>query len=1022
MPADGSAVTLSGLLPEGLAVQKVAFFWSGLPAEFGGKEFDLAAAGLCTTSHVATGTKVQCSIATNEFGLPAVAPDDELRMIVYVSVEGPGSSAGSFASQFSVGGGGAPSMTASDETLNSTTSPSFGTTNFDFFDAAADGQRDLQAGDHPYELTTTIDLASELRTGPEGNVKVTSAEDLKDVVVDLPLGFAGSTLAAPQCTLTQLSGQACPRDTIVGHLLTEPRGLASVNGPIYNVTPERGYAGEFGYIDALRGSHVFYVQVVPSPAGYVLQVTNKDIPQVSLARIVATFYGEPAVRDQTGNAAVPFFTNPTGCASGPMVATIHMDSWQNPAQFNPDGTPDLNGPGWVSKVSEAAPVNGCNLLSFAPEIKAQPTTTTADTPTGLEFEMKLPQTETAGVLATPALKTATVRLPAGVTVDPSAGGGLDACSVAQIGWLGGTPFNFTPAQPRCPEASKIGSLELTTPLIAGTLTGAMYLARQNENPFGSVLAAYVVVDDPVTGVLLKIPGELKADPGTGQLTAVFAENPQLPFSDLKLHFFGGPRAELATADSCGTFTTTGDLEPWSALDPSLDPIASDSFTIGEGCVGAFAPGFEAGATNLQAGAYTPFVASFTRSDTDQELAGLSVTLPAGLLAKINGVPQCPDAQAAAGTCPEASRVGSVEVQAGPGPNPLAVAGKVYLTGPYNGGPYGLVVVTPAIAGPFDFGTVVVRQSLRIDPRTARVTDVSDPFPTILDPQGANGQQDGIPIKLRRVDVMIDRPGFTFNPTNCQKLSLAGSLTGTMGGSSALGTPFQVTNCRTLKFTPMFSASTSGHPSRLNGTSLTVKLTYPSAPFGTQTNVHSVKVALPKALPSRLHTLQHACTAAQFDKNPAGCPQESIVGHAIVHTDLLPDPLQGPAYFVSNGGEAFPNLIIVLQGDNVTVQLVGDTNIKNGITTSTFPATPDVPFNTFQLTLPQGPYSALTAIANPCKTSLVMPNTITAQNGAQLQQNTKIQVAGCAKAKKKARHRHRTAHKHRRHRAKGGSRG
>jgi hypothetical protein len=996
-PADGSNVTLSGLVPEGLVVQRVAFFWKQLPAEFGGPETDLQF--FCNTTAVAAGTEVSCSLATGELGLPPIAPDDELLMLIDVTVEGAGSSAGSFASHFAVTGGGAASASSNDQTTNSSTPPPFGTAAFDFFASGRDGRQDLQAGDHPYELTTTIDLASELRRSPSGEFIATSTEDLKDVVVDLPLGFAGSTLAAPQCTLAQLSSEACPKDAIVGHLLTEPSGAASIDGPIYNVTPERGFAGEFGYIDVLKGSHVFYVQVVPSPAGYVLEVTNKDIPQIALSHIVATFYGEPAVKDETGNANIPFFTNPTGCASGPMRATIHVDSWQRPAGFNPDGTPDLSDPNWASQVSEAPPVSGCNTLAFTPEIKAQPTTNLADSPTGLEFEMKLPQTEQAGVSATPALKTATVTLPAGVTVDPSAGNGLGACSIAQIGWLGGTPFNFSASRPQCPDASKIGSLELTTPLIAGTLTGALYLAKQNENPFGSVLGAYVVVDDPVTGVLLKIPGEFKSDPHTGQITAVFAENPQLPFSDLKLHFFGGPRAELATADNCGTFTTTADLEPWSALDPSLDPISLDSFSIGEGCVDGFAPRFEAGTTNLQAGAYTPFVASFTRQDADQELGGLSLSLPPGLLANVGSVPLCPDAQASSGACPEASRVGSVEVQAGPGPNPLAVQGKAYLTGPYNGGPYGLAVVVPAIAGPFDFGTVVVRQSLRIDPRDAHVTDVSDPFPTFLDPQGANGQVDGIQIKLRRVDVSIDRPGFTFNPTNCAKLSMGGSLSSVQGASSALATPFQVTNCATLKFAPKFSVSTSGKTSKANGASLTAKLSYPNAPQGTYANISKVKVELPKQLPSRLTTLQKACTNAQFESNPAGCPAASIIGHATVTTPLLPLPLTGPAYFVSHGGEAFPSLTMILQGNGVTVQLVGTTFInKAGITSTTFKTVPDVPFSTFQLTLPQGRFSALAANGNLCTSKLAMPTEFVAQNGALVHQNATVAVTGCAKKK------------------------
>ena len=543
--------------------------------------------------------------------------------------------------------------------------------------------------------------------------------------------------------------------------------------------------------------------------------------------------------------------------------------------------------------------------------------------------------------------------------------------------------------------------------------GEIFLAAQNENPFNSTLAAYVVVNDPVTGVLVKIAGEFLPDPHTGRLIAVFDENPNVPFSDLKLHFFGGPRAELASPESCGTFTVNTELFPYSLEEHELPATPSSSFLIDEACPGGFAPTFTAGSTNLQAGAYTPFVASFGRSDTDQELAGLTLTLPPGLLGKIAGVPLCSDTDAAAGTCPESTRVGTVTAGAGPGPNPLFVAGKAYLTGPYNGGPYGLAVVVPAVAGPYNFGTVVVRQSLRIDPHTAQVTDVSDPFPKIID---------GIPLRLRRVDVTLDRPGFTFNPTSCDHEQITGAITGSLlgaptsltgtvgyatqpGATASFTTPFQVTNCATLAFKPSFTASTQGHASKANGASLKVNVAfvYPGPQFSSQSgeaNIAKVHVELPKVLPSRLETLQKACTYQQFEANPAGCPAASIVGHAIAHTPILNNPLQGPAYFVSHGSAKFPELIMVLQGEGITIDLAGDTFIsKAGITSSTFAHVPDAPVSSFELTLPQGKYSALTANANLCtvKGGLKMPTEFTGQNGAVLKQDTHIEVEGCSNA-------------------------
>jgi hypothetical protein len=320
-----------------------------------------------------------------------------------------------------------------------------------------------------------------------------------------------------------------------------------------------------------------------------------------------------------------------------------------------------------------------------------------------------------------------------------------------------------------------------------------------------------------------------------------------------------------------------------------------------------------------------------------------------------------------------------------------------LTGPYEGAPFGLSIVTPVIAGPFDLGTIVTRARIEVDPRTAQITVTTDPLPQIVK---------GVPTDLREINAIIDRPGFLFNPTNCAPQEFTGIATSAGSAATApLATHFGMGSCQSLKFKPRFSATASGRNSKANGASLDVKVVYPSEPQGSEANIAKVKVDLPKQLPSRLTTLQKACTAAQFDANPAGCPSASVVGHAIVHTSVLPVPLEGPAYFVSNGGEAFPNLIMVLQGYGVTVDLVGDTFInKAGITSSTFKTVPDVPFNTFELNLPQGPASALAtnvpakAAYSLCGQKLVMPTELIAQNGAVINQSTPIGVAGCAKTK------------------------
>jgi hypothetical protein len=999
-----------------------------------------APGGACSQTTV----EVRCTVSGS------VPPDAWLEMKVFVTVDNGVAEGTKLTNRATVsGGGGAGVATEATNEVNALAAP-FGLSHFEFFKAGLSGAQESQAGGHPYELTTTIDLNSKLRNFPEFGAGAeqgypASVQYPKDVVVDLPLGFAGSTLAAPECTEAQLdSKQYCPPDTVVGHLTTEPEGVVTqINSPLWNLVPEHGHPAEFGYLDVSRDTHVAgYVSVVPTPAGYVLRFVASDLPEVLLDRIIVTFYGDPSLRDQETAAAelgqpfkgasgapqVPFFTNPTSCANGPQVAQIWTDSWADPASFQAgtEGlTPtNLGESAWAKSESTSPAVQGCDALTFTPELGAQPTTHEADKPTGLEFGLKLPQTELPGVPATPALKTATVKFPEGMTVDPSSADGLGTCSEAQIGFEGPTLFDFSPAEPQCPESSKIGSLELETPLIPHKLEGEMYLASQNANPFGSTFALYVVVDDPVTGVLIKLPGELKLNNETGQITSRFAENPQLPFSNLQLHFFGGPRAELATPAGCGIYQTNSELEPWSAPDSGPLGTPFDDYTIDENCPVGFSPHFTGGSTNLAAGAYTTFQASFERQDNEPELSGATVDLPPGMLANVSSVTECSQAQLQAeredvgGGCPESSKVGTTTAGAGPGPDPLFVGGNVFWTGPYNGhgactpglsepecAPFGLAVVVSANPGPFHFGNVVVRQRLFINKETASAIDVSDAFPTFLHVVAPNKETNGVPIKLRRVDVEINRPGFAFNSTNCSKetFKVGGDISSTEGQSSALATPFQVTNCAHLKFEPKFSVSVTGKNTKEGGSALTAKVTEPNVPQGTDAGIHLVKVELPVQLPSRLSTLQRACTDKQFNENPAGCPKESMIGMAVVSTPILPEPLKGPAIFVSHGGEAFPSLTLVLQGDGVTVDLVGTTYISSkSITSTTFKTVPDTPFSSFELTLPQGKFSALGTNVpekdkyNLCGQKLVMPNEFIGQNGAAIHQKTNIAISGCGK--------------------------
>jgi len=445
--------------------------------------------------------------------------------------------------------------------------------------------------------------------------------------------------------------------------------------------------------------------------------------------------------------------------------------------------------------------------------------------------------------------------------------------------------------------------------------------------------------------------------------------------------------------------TTADLTPWSTpYTPDATP--ESPFVIDENCFGAqFNPSFSFGTTSNQAGGYSPFSVSFGRGDDEGFLNGIQVRTPPGLLGMLSHVKLCEEPQANAGTCGPESQIGETTVETGPGADPfLVTGGKVYITGPYKGAPYGLSIVVPAKAGPYTLagttgqGTVVNRSAISVNPETSALTITSDPLPTILD---------GIPLQLRLVNVTINRPEFIFNSTSCNKMAIGGTLTDTQAAGVNEASSYQVTNCGALKFKPAFAVSTSGKTSKAKGASLDAKVTYPNTGQGTEANIAKVKVDLPKQLPSRLTTLQKACLAKVFEANPANCPAASVIGTARVKTPVLPVELTGPVYFVSHGGEAFPSLTVVLQGDGVRVDLVGATFISHaGITSNTFNTVPDVPFESFEIYFPEGKYSALAANGDLCTSKLAMPTAFVPQNGAaEIHESTPISVTGCPKAKK-----------------------
>jgi hypothetical protein len=626
-------------------------------------------------------------------------------------------------------------------------------------------------------------------------------------------------------------------------------------------------------------------------------------------------------------------------------------------------------------------LQGCGLVPFEPTFSLAPATTVHDEPTGLNAEAGLTRHKGATEIDSAQLKSAAIKLPEGLTLNPSAAAGLASCTVAQARIHSSTPGT------ECPAASELGTVELEVPTLPekpapAPLTGKIYLGGPTDGSAtitGPPYIFYLDAESARYGVSVRIKGEAIPNEATGQLTTIFSENPEQPFTNVRMHFKEGALAPVANSLTCGAATTEASFFPFTE---TAAKTLTSSFNV-TGCPSTL-PFALAQSTQNQSGnggGHTSFTFNLTRKDGEQYLAQVKTTLPPGLVGAISAVTPCTEAQAVANTCPATSQIGSATAIAGAGPTPFTFGnGVVYLTEKYKGAPYGLAVVVPAVAGPFNLGPVTTRATLTVDPYTDQVTTTSN-LVTIVK---------GVPVRLRGISIAINKQGFLFNPTNCSALATQSTLTSTFGATQNVSTPFQVANCNLLKFKPAFKATTSAKTSKANGASLETTINYVAG----QANLKAVKVQLPIALPSRLTTLQKACSEAQFAADPFKCPSGSFVGGARANTPLLPSKLTGPAILVSHGGASFPDLDLVLEANGVRTIVVGNTDIKKGITTTNFASTPDVPVSSVTVNLPVGSHSALTANTNLCARPLVMPTTLTGQNGVVVKQNTKIAVKGC----------------------------
>jgi hypothetical protein len=815
------------------------------------------------------------------------------------------------------------------------------------------------------------------------------------VRTDVAPGVSTNPDAVPKCALKEFEGTevsagvftppTCSKETEIGVnkviVYLGPSATPKdypLEGKVYNVVQPNGLSSLFGVAlelpEAITGhpglvAHTLIEGHVEWASDYHDYYEINVSPSIPLIASRLSLFGDIGT---TGNGG--FITNPSNCAGpGPLTTnTVTLKSSEGKQEARtyttPIGTEGCNG------------VPPFAMVPFAPSFALTPETKQYDQPTGVTAELALPHASGPTEIDTSQLRNASVTLPEGMTLNPSAAHGLEACTPAQA------RIHSTTAGMICPPGSVLGTDSLTVPQLEGALEGNIYLGGPETGPItGPPYTVYVDAESARYGISVRLEGKVIPNEATGRVTATFVNNPEQPFSKLVLNFKGTSLAPIANPLTCGTATTETSLTPYTG---TATQTPSSAFTVGGNNSGGacasllpFALAQSTADVPSTGGSAANFTLKLERADGQQYLSKVSTTLPAGVVGKIPAVPLCPEPQAGTGECPAESQIGTAVTTVGSGPTPVQFSGPVYLTGPTGKAPYGMTTKIDAAVGPFSLGYVVVRSGIEVNPMTTRVT-ISGEVPTI---------HAGIPLRLKTLTIAINRQGFLINPTNCAALATESTLGSSMGATQAVSTPFQATNCGTLAFAPKFGATSNAKTSRANGAALVTHVNIPSSSIA---NIKSVLVTVPKQLPSRNSTLKNACLQATFNANPSACPSNSKVGTARIKTPVLPGQLIGPAYFVSHGGAAFPDLDLVLSGDGVTVILVGNTNISKGVTTTNFKTLPDVPFTGFELNLPTGPNSAVAAVGNICKQSLVMPTTITAQNGKVIKQNTKIAVSNC----------------------------
>jgi hypothetical protein len=838
-----------------------------------------------------------------------------------------------------------------------------------------------QAGAHP-DASTSFAMNMLPSGAPDGNPK--------DIVVDLPPGVVGNPTATPRCDPSWiLSPDFCPRDTMVGVVYLDLVGFPTRVLPVFNIEPYPDQPAAFMF-RVFNETLVRLDASVRSDGDYGLRVTIRNVNQrLSLAASRLVFWGVPADHNGPGpemfdfsevpiftfgfsfggrgtSPRVPFMTNPGECGV-PGITTIRANSWSAPSE-------------WRSAESPPTTLDGCEKLTFEPTLDLRPDNQRAGAPTGLAVDLRVPQNQSTSGLATPPLKDTTVVLPAGMAVSPSAADGLRGCTDQQVGLKVAGPDV-------CPPESRIGSVSIESPLLPDPLTGSIFLGSQKSQDAasGDLLRIFLVAGG--SGVRVKLEGKIFPDPTSGQVTAVFRNNPQLPFHLLRLRFNGGPRASLANPQACGQHEYSATVTSWggqSVTRKGSFAVAQDA--QGRACAPlGFGPSLNAGMLRAEAGTSSTFTLELARDDTQQDLREISVAMPSGLTGFISLAEPCPEVAASTGTCGEASRIGSVTVGSGPGTNPIFLPGRVYLTASYKGAPFGLSIVVPAVAGPFDLGTVVVRSAIHVDRRDAALRVVADPLPTILQ---------GIPLRIRTVNVRIDKDGFMLAPTDCSSKEIGARVVSVSNAVAQLADRFRVRDCAVLPFRPRLKIKIGAKGRTRAGITAPMDVTLSMTPG--QANNRSVTVSLPRNINARLPVInERSCTLHQFETST--CARSNRVGTARAVTPLLKEPLQGDVYFVRNPSRRIPDLAVTLKGA-VEIDLVGKVTVNKNLTLKTqFDTVPDVPISTFSLRLVAGRNGPVGFIANACTKRSRAERAVIAfrsHSGRFISARPRLSIVGC----------------------------